>query len=86
MFAFHQTKALEYKKTKLNLELDLPWLSNLHDNCKVRVSGINESLEKEKLRFYLSAISNNRVTDLFYNHDQTRAIAGFRDPIGVILN
>ena len=85
MFAFHKTKALEYKKTKLNLELDLPWLTDIHDKCKVRVSGINDDLEKEKLRFYLSAISKNRVTDLFYNHDQTRAIAAFKDLIGMIF-
>ena len=86
VFAFHQTKPLMFNKCKLNLELDLPWLTDLHDKCKVRISGINEDLEKEKLRFYLSAISKNRVTDLFYNHDQTRAIAAFRDPIGMILN
>mgnify|MGYP001803434926 FL=1 len=67
---------------KLEVELDTPQLSDFHDKMAVRISGISPEMDPDKLKLYLAAISNRRVTDLTYNKSKTRAIARFSQEIG----
>ena len=62
--------------------MELPWLTEQHDDRKVRISGLNGELDPEKLKFYLSGISDNLVTEMFFNQNQSRAVAIFKNKIG----
>ncbi|KAF6036950.1 hypothetical protein EB796_004734 [Bugula neritina] len=74
-YQFDQTEIAErvYHKTS--------WLNEHHDRHRVRVSGLTEELDPEKLRFYLSALSNNSVTQMSFNEDYTKAVADFHRPM-----
>ena len=82
VFESSRTKGLRYKGVSLELELEVPWLTKQHDDHKVRISGLDKDLDPEKLKFYLSAISDNLVTEMFFNQNQSRAVALFRNTIG----
>ena len=82
VFELHRAKELNFKGSSLELELELPWPTDLHDDHKVRVSGLNGELDPEKLKFYLSAISDNLVTEMFFNQNQSKAVAIFKNAIG----
>jgi len=75
-------KPLCLNDKSLEMELELPWLTDNHDDHRVRVSGFTEELDPEKLRFYLSALSNNSVRQMSFNKEQTRAIAEFKESLG----
>ena len=77
---------MTYSKKKLHLELELPWLTKHHDDRKVRVSGLSKKLDPERLKFYLAALSQNMVIDTFFNGNKTRAVAMFKEPLGMFLN
>jgi len=78
---FDQPKGIYLDNKKLDIELELPWLNEHHDRHRVRVSGLTEELDPEKLRFYLSALSNNSVTQMSFNEDYTKAVADFHRPM-----
>ena len=82
VFEFYRTQGVRYKGVTLELELEVPWLTKQHDDGKVRISGLNEEVDPEMLKFYVSAISDNLVTELFFNQNQSRAVAIFKNPIG----
>ncbi|KAF6030610.1 hypothetical protein EB796_011092 [Bugula neritina] len=78
----HQQKSSPtFRGRQLKMELVLPEFKGHHDRHRVRVSGLTEELDPEKLRFYLSALSNNSVTQMSFNKEQTRAIAEFEEPL-----
>ncbi|KAF6030597.1 hypothetical protein EB796_011094 [Bugula neritina] len=77
-------KSLYLNDKSLEIELELPWLTDQHDRHRVRVSGLTEELDPEKLRFYLSALSNNSVTQMSFNKEQTRAIAEFEETLAQV--
>ena len=85
MFESYRTKGLLFKGVSLELELEVPWLTKHHDDHKVRVSGLTEELDPEKLKFYLSAISENEVSEMFFNQNQSRAVAIFKHQLGELL-
>ena len=75
-------KGLSFNNKNLKLELELPWLTKHHDEHKVRISGLTNEMDPEKLKFYLCALTKNVVTDVFFDETQTKAVAVFQDKIG----
>ena len=76
---------LMFVHQSLELELELPWLTAEHDDHKVRVSGLTNDLDPEKLKFYLSALADNVVTDIYFDETQSRAVAIFSHSLGKLL-
>ena len=85
VFELYTTEGLKYKGTSLELELEIPWLTKQHDDHKIRISGLDKDLDPEMLKFYLSAISDNIVTDMFFNQNHSRAVVIFKNTIGRLL-
>lgn len=67
----------------LKLELDIPWLTELHDDHKLRISGLPGDIDPEKLKFYLSALSSDFVSQLFFDETQQKALAIFKNALGM---
>ena len=81
VFHLYSQGGLAFKHRNLELELELPWLTSEHDDHKVRVSGFTDELDSEKLKFYLSALSNNAVNEIYLDECRTRAIATFKNSL-----
>ena len=86
VYSSHRKKELVFKGQSLELELDLPWLTAEHDDHKVRVSGLTNDLDPEKLKFYLSALADNVVTEIYFDQTHSRAVATFLHRVGMHLN
>ena len=75
-------EGLTFENKSLELELELPELTESHDNRRVKICELTSDLDSEKLRFYLSALSDNVVAEIYFNENHTKAVATFVDPIG----
>lgn len=67
---------------ELDIELVSPDLLEYHDTQSVRVSGLTPDLDPEKLKFYISALSDNVVTEMWFDYNRTKAVIKFSNPIG----
>lgn len=81
----HRKRPIVVNQTELDIELVSPTLLDCHDNQSVRVSEITPDLDPEKLRFYLSAVACQSVLDLQFDETRTKAVAQFKDIIGLSI-
>lgn len=86
VYDYSMQRGLVFHSKELEIELELMWLTKHHDDHKVRLSGLSDEIDPEKVKFYLSALTNNVVTDLFFDQTQTKAVAVFQNSIGMIAN
>lgn len=86
VYNFHQEKPIFFNGSKLDIELDCHRLLDHHDNLSLHVSGLTPELDPEKLKFYLSALSDNVITDILLDDSCTKAVAKFYKPLGKLDN
>lgn len=67
----------------LQLELVSTQLLDCHHEESVRLYGITPDVHPAKLKFYLSALSDNVITQILFDAEtETKAVATFSKPIG----
>lgn len=81
VYKSYKTNGLYWKETSISLELDLPGLADYHDQQMIQISQLSEDHDPEILKYYLLALVNNELADVFYNESRTRAIALFKQPL-----
>ena len=86
MFESYKRDGLEFKKTPIHLELDLPWLAEDHDPQMIQISRISKNQDSEKLKFYLLALTKKELLNIFFDQDRTKAVALFREPLGNVIH
>ena len=82
MYGVHRKRPIDLNGTELDIELESPVLLEYHDKHSVRLSALTPDLDPEKLKFYLSALSDNTVSEISFNGVRSKAVAQFARPIG----
>lgn len=82
VFSTHRKRPLDLNGAELDIELESPELLDYHDNHSVRLSGLTPDLDPEKLKFYVSALSDNTVSEILFDGNRCKAVAQFANPIG----
>lgn len=81
-FSFFNSHPIQIHSQPIILELESPKLLDCHDSHAVRISGLADDLDPEKLKYYLSAIADSQVTQMQFDTTQTKAVATFSQQIG----
>ena len=82
VYSTHRKRPLDLNGAELDIELESPELLDYHDNHSVRLSGLTPDLDPEKLKFYVSALSDNTVSEILFDGNRCKAVAQFANPIG----
>ena len=82
VYGVHRKRPIELNGSELEIELESPDLLDYHDNHSVRLSGLTPDLDPEKLKFYISALSDNTVSEILFDGYRCKAVAQFANPIG----
>lgn len=85
VYEYHRRCPFKCNGFELKIELESPTLQEYHNKQAVRISGLTSSLDPEKLKFYISALTDNLVTQICLDATQQRAIATFSQPLGKLL-
>ena len=78
----HRKQPIKINGQELDIDLESPALLDYHDNMSVRLSEISQDVDPEKLKFHVSALAGQPVTQLVFDETRTKAVAEFRDVIG----
>lgn len=81
-FSHFNSHPIEIHSQPIRLELESSKLLDCHDAHAVRISGLADDMDLEKLKYYLSAIAGNLVTQMQFDTAQTKAVATFAHQIG----
>ena len=83
VYKHHLRNTLKLSHHVLQLELVSAQLLDCHHKKSVRVYGITQEIHPSKLKFYLSALEDNVVSQILFDvQTETKAVATFLEDIG----
>lgn len=85
VFTHSRSKGIYLGDSRLDFSYESVLLTELHDHYAVRLEGVPADVDIDKLKFYLSDLASNIVTEIVFRKDGNKAVAYFKNKITGIL-